>query len=133
MHAQGAAIGRCDSRFIADQQALDQQDRIFDQRMDLHVAGYDECRVIAEYCLTQQRRGDCGENDRNEACDGVFHHDHFHREDDAGERRVEGTGDRGSGTAGDERANAVVGQVEKLPEQAAHRCAEVDRGTLASP
>ena len=116
----------------ADDQAGKNDLGHFGERLD-----FDQCdgerRLRAQQGIDRERSSHGGDDHGQEVGDGVLHHHHFHGKDDAGDGRVEGAGQGGGGSAGDQRSHAVIGQPQPLAEQACCRGAQVDGRSFPAP
>ncbi len=78
-----------------------------------------------------QGRDDRGEGDRREDRKSVVRQHHFEREENAGDRRVEGCGDRRRRRAAEHRPAVLRGDLEALGEMHRKRAAKGHRRSLA--
>ena len=104
-----------------------QQDDVRNFPKRIQLQGRDAQRRAADREGAANRRGGHRSQDyRYKTNHRVFGDDDFHGEYNAGQRCVEGGGDAAGRAAGDQHAQAVVGQSQALPQQA------VDRGAFAA-
>ena len=82
--------------------------------------------------MAHRRGDDRRQHHRHKARHGVLADDHFHGENHPGEGGIEGGGNATSGAAGDQYAQAGIGQAQTLADDAVDGRAQVYAGSLAT-
>ena len=88
--------------------------------------------VVAEGGTADHAGGHCGEDDHPEGARGEVGEDQLHREEDPGERGVEGGGDPAGGTAGEQDPASLLRDPGDAAQRGAEGRPDLDDRTLAT-